>query len=226
METTRQNTHKGPPPGILAIIFTVFFNAGLFFVISFSAAGPHFPGPWEPAETIITYFRTYPDAVLMCAFFQFGAAIPLGLYAVTIVSRLRFLGITAAGTYIALFGGLLTVVNLMLSSLMLWVMAYPGIAQDGPVTSALYYLVYIVGGAGYSVPLGIFFAGVSVTTGFTKLLPKWMVWFGLALALCGELSWLSLKFSNLLFFIPLTRFPGFIWLITAGFMLPDKRVKI
>jgi hypothetical protein len=160
--------------------------------------------------------------VLLCAFFQFGSAIPLGLLVVNVVNRLRFLGVKAAGTYIALFGGLLTAFNVALSALFEWVMANPGIAEDTSVIRSLYYIVFAVGGVGYSVPLGIFFAGVSVTAGFTKLLPKWLVVFGILLAVCGELSWLSMVFPKLIFLIPLTRFPGFIWLIIAGFILFRK----
>ncbi|HEV7553052.1 MAG TPA: hypothetical protein VGP65_15300, partial [Candidatus Angelobacter sp.] len=56
------------------------------------------------------------------------------------------------------------------------------------------------------------------------LLPKWIVVLGLVLAAAGELSWLHLLlFPKLLFLIPLTRFPGFIWLIAAGFALPVAR---
>jgi len=212
--------HKGPPIGILAIIFTLLFNTGLFFVISLSGHQPYFPGPWESAETIATYFRQHPQDVLLCAFFQFGSAIPLGLYVVNVVSRLRFLGVKAAGPYIALFGGLLTTFDLALSALFEWVMAYPGMAGDTAVIRALYYIVFSVGGVGYSVPLGIFFAGVSVSSTFARLLPKWLIVFGILLAVCGELSWFSLIFPKLLFFIPLTRFPGFVWLIMAGFTLP------
>jgi hypothetical protein len=209
---------------MLAIIFTLLFNTGLAFVISFSSHHPYFPGPWESAETIATYFRNHPHDVLMCAFFQFGSAIPLGLYVVNVVSRLRFLGVKAAGPYIALFGGLMTTFNLALSALLEWVMAYTRMAENTSVIRALYYMVFSVGGVGYSVPLGIFFAGVSVSSGFAKLLPKWLIIFGILLAICGELSWFSLIFSKLLFFIPLTRFPGFIWLIAAGFVLPRSVV--
>ncbi len=63
-------------------------------------------------------------------------------------------------------------------------------------------------------------AGVSVPSAVTKLLPKWLVVFGLFLAVCGELSWLNLIFPKALFLIPLTRFPGFVWLIATGFILP------
>ena len=85
-------------------------------------------------------------------------------------------------------------------------------------------MVYIIGGAGYSVPLGIFIAGVSVSAASEKLLPKWMIWFGFVLALFGIVSWLSLPYIKLLPFIPLTRFPGFIWFVIAGFIL-NKAVK-
>jgi hypothetical protein len=212
--------HRGPHLGVLAIVFTALFNAGLYFVISFSADAPHFPGPWESAEVITAYFQGQPHSVLMCAFFQFGSAIPLGLFTATVVSRLRFLGARVAGVHIALFGGLMTAFNLALSALILWVMAYPGIAQDMPVIRTLYYITFAVGGAGYSVPLGLLIAGISVPSGFMKLLPKWLVAFGLLIGVCGELSWFSLIFPKAIYLIPLTRFPGFIWLIAAGFMLP------
>jgi hypothetical protein len=191
--------------------------------ISLSGTPPYFPGPWESGETIATYFRNHSHDVLMCAFFQFLSAIPLGILTVTIVSRLQFFGLKAVGPYIALFGGLMTACNLAVSALILWVMAYPGIAQDAPVIHTLYYMVFSIGGVGYSVPLGLLIAGVSVSGGFIKLLPRWLVWFGLLLALFGEFSSLSLVFPKLVYLIPLTRFPGFIWLILMGFMLPKRK---
>src|SRR5258708_21597099 len=152
MEIT-ENRHRGPNIGLLAIIFTLLFNLGLYFVISLSGRPPYFPGPWESAETIATYFRNHPHDLLLCAFFQFGSAMPLGLYTVNVVSRLRFLGVKAAGSYIALFGGLLATFDLALSALFEWVMAYPGMADDAAVIRALYYMVFSIGGVGYSVPL-------------------------------------------------------------------------
>lgn len=215
-----QNKHRSPHLGMLAIIFSGLFITGLSFVITFSEGAPHYPGPWERAEIIANYFRNHQHNVLMCAFFQLGAAIPLGLFTATIVSRLKFLGTKAAGANIALFGGFMTAFNLGVSSLILWVMSYPGIAQEVTINRALYYMVFAIGGVGYSVPLGLLIAGISVTAFFMKLLPKWLTVFGLLLAVIGELSWLSLIFPKLLPLIPLTRFPGFIWLIITGFMLP------
>jgi hypothetical protein len=224
METTNisNNKHAGPNPGIVAIVYTLLFNAGLYFVISFTG-GPHFPGPWESSETIAAYFQDHSRAVLACAFLQFGAAIPLGIFAATMVSRLQFLGVRVAGAHIALFGGLMTAFNMAASALVLWVMAYPGIAQDPAVLRALYYLTFALGGVGFCVPIGLLIAGLSIPAAFFKLLPKWLVVFGLVLAIIGELSVLSLVVPNALFLIPLTRFPAFIWLIAAGFALPKTR---
>jgi hypothetical protein len=215
--------HASPPLGILAIVYALLFNAGLYFVISFTG-GPHFPGPWESREAIAAYFQAHASAALWCAFFQFGAAIPLGIFAASAVSRLQFLGVRAAGASIALFGGLITAFDIAACALIMWVMAYPGIAQDQAVLRALYYLAFAFGGVGFSVPLGVLIAGICVPAAFMKLLPRWLIVFGLVLAVMGESSWLTLVMPNALPLIPLTRFPGFIWLIAAGFTLPSGRL--
>lgn len=224
--------HRGPSPGIVAIVYAFLFIVGLCFVVSFrapehlaasgTAVRPYFPGPWESAETIATYFQTHPRAVLWCAFLQFGAAIPLGIFTATMVSRLQFLGVRAAGAHIALFGGLMAAFDIAISALILWVMAYPGIAQEIGLIRAMYYLVFSIGGVGFSVPMGLLIAGVSIPAAMMKLLPKWLIAFGVAIALIGELSAISLVIPSALFLIPLTRFPSFIWLILAGFKLPEK----
>jgi hypothetical protein len=223
IKSQKSPEHRGPHPGIVAIVYTLLFNAGLYQVISFTG-GPHFPGPWESSEAIAPYFQEHSKAVVICAFLQFGAAIPLGIFTATMVSRLRFLGVHAAGPSIALFGGLMTAINMALAGLILWVMAYPGIAQETAVLRALYYLGFATGGVGFSVPMGLLIAGLSIPAAMMKLLPKWLVVFGFALGMIGELSALNLVIPQVLFLIPLTRFPGFIWLIAAGFILPASLV--
>ena len=80
-----------------------------------------------------------------------------------------------------------------------------------------------IGGVGFSVPFGLLMAGVCVPAAFMKLLPRWLIIFGFALAVIGELSALSLVLPKTLLLIPLTRFPGFVWLIGAGFALPRSK---
>jgi hypothetical protein len=214
--------HAGPNPGFVAVVFMLLFNAGLYQVVTFTG-GAHFPGPWESGDTIVAWFQAHATAASLCAFLQFGAAIPLGIFTATMVSRLQFLGIRVAGIYIALFGGLATAFNMIASALTLWVMAYPGVASNPEVLRALYYLTFAFGGVGFSVPLGLLIAGICIPSAFMKLLPNWLIIYGLTLAVAGELSWLDMITPKALFLIPLTRFPGFIWLILAGFMLPKSR---
>jgi hypothetical protein len=110
---------------------------------------------------------------------------------------------------------------MMAASSVLWAMSYPGIALEPLLLQALYRLQFALGGPGFSVPMGLLIAGVSITAGFTKLLPKWIVIFGIAVALIGELSWFEILFPKALPLIPLTRFPGFVWMIAVGFSLPN-----
>jgi hypothetical protein len=223
MENIITKKHKGPPLGYVALTFTLLFCTGLSFVISLKGIPPYFPGPWESAATIVRYFQNHPHDVLLCAFLQFCSSIPLGIFTATVASRLIFLGSTAAGNNITLFGGFLTVFNLALSSMLMWVMAYPDIAADENIIRTLYYAVFIIGGVGYSVPMGLLIAGISVTSWFMKTLPKWLAISGIVLALIGEASSFYMVSPKLLFLIPLTRFPGFIWLIIIGFKLPKSK---
>jgi hypothetical protein len=220
----RRARHKGPPLGIVASVFVFLFIAGLYPVTVFGGK-PFFPGPDESPDVIAAFFQARPSAVLLCAALQFGAAIPLGIWTATVVSQLGFLGVRAAGTYMALFGGFAASITMMVASSVLWTMSYPGIAQDATLLQALYRINFALGGPGFSVPFGILIAGVSVTAWFSKLLPKWLVIPGLIVAVIGELSWLDILFPKALLLIPLTRFPGFAWLIAAGFALPSSRER-
>ncbi|HZS53287.1 MAG TPA: hypothetical protein VFA65_02710 [Bryobacteraceae bacterium] len=217
--STSYKRHAGPHIGVVACVFVGLFIVGLFPVTAFGGK-PYFPGPAESLDTIAAFFQARPSAVLLCAFFQFGAAIPLGLFTASAVSQLRFLGVRAAGPNIALFGGFATAFTMITASSVLWTMTYPGIAQAGPLLQALYRFAFALGGPGFSVPFGLLIAGISVSAGLARLLPKWLAIVGVVIAAIGELSWLQIVFPKLLPLIPLTRFPGFIWLIIAGFALP------
>jgi hypothetical protein len=99
----RHSRHAGPPLILPGAIFTGLFVASLAAGAILSGGAPY-PMPFGAADES-RYFVIHADAVRVVAFLQFGAAIPLGLFTATLVSRLRFLGIDAAGATIALFGG-------------------------------------------------------------------------------------------------------------------------
>ena len=217
--------HKGPHLGMLALLYTVLFCVGLYPVTALYKL-PYWPGPWEPASVIVPYFQQYGGRVLFCIMLQLGAMICLGLFTATAVSRLRFLGVQAAGATIALLGGFLTVFDAFAGNMAIWTSLKPAVGEDSHVLLALYYMSYGFGGPGFSIPMGLLIAGISVTAAFTRLLPKWLIVFGLILAVAGELSWLDFAYPQTIFLIPLVRFPGFVWLIAAGFALPKTRQSL
>jgi hypothetical protein len=225
MENIQSVRFRGPHLGILAVIYTVLFIFGLSFVITFTPGAPHYPNPYDPAEAITAYFREHPHDALMCTFFQFLSAIPLGIFTVTAWTRLRWLGVMAVGPSIGLLGGLLVCVSFFVGCMISWTMVFPGVAADAGALRALYYIGFGIGGVGFSVPMGLLIAGIAVPAGFARLLPRWMVVFGVVLGVIGETSCLALLSPAATPLIPLTRFPGFIWLIIAGFMLAKQRPK-
>jgi len=62
-----------------------------------------------------------------------------------------------------------------------------------------------------------------VTSYFTRLFPQWMVALGMFVAIAGELSSLSLIAYPANFFIPITRFVGFVWMISVAVGLAKNR---
>ena len=218
--------------GSVAALFVILFNADLLLVSSFGVElgikPPFFPGPTAPADQVVSYFQTHTMPVLVSSFLQFGAAMTLGGFSASVVRRLRVLGVRTAAPEVALFGGLATAFNMSASAGVLWVIVYPDIVSNTSLIPAFHALSFVFGGPGFSVPMALLVAGVSISAGSMKLLSKWVVRLGLAIAMVGALSWFSwlmvpLMIRGAVLFIPLTRFPAFVWLIAAGAQL-SKRV--
>jgi hypothetical protein len=212
--------HAGPPPGFVAIAYALVFLAGLSLISPFGGK-PGFPKPDDPLNVVVAFFQSRGPSVRLFGALQFGAAIPLGIFTATMVSRLRFLGIRAAGAFIALFGGFAAALNMFAAGSIIWVLGSSAVTQSPAIVQSLSSLAFALGGPGFSAPFGLLMAGISVTAGFGRFLPRWIVVLGMALAVAGELSWLAFVFPMALFLVPLARFLGFIWLIAAGFALPS-----
>lgn len=213
--------HRGPPLGGLAVTFVGLFLASQVIIGSMTVGA--FPNPYDAPETVRAYFSPNADILRVVAFLQFGAAIPLGIFTATVVSRLRFLGLTVAGVSIAEFGGYTAAIMLALSGLTTWTMTQPGLSDDLSTLRALQLLGFATGGVGHVVGLGLLLAGVSVPAAFARLLPRWLVWLGLILAALAELASVSMVFPMASVLLPLSRFPALVWLIAAGFAMPSSR---
>src|SRR6266852_4409789 len=219
MKSTSPIRFAGPSLLPLAIVHTLLFIASIVSAVLLRHGAP-FITPFGDAEAARAFFAANPLAVKVSAFFFFGSAVPLAIYTATVVSRLRYLGVRAAGTNIALFGGFASSGAIAISALCTWVLSVPEVAASIVAARVLYFLSFLFGGASFAVAFGLLAAGVSVTSHFARLLPRWLVVLGTIVAAAGELSSLSLIAYPANFAIPLTRFVGFAWLILLGGRLP------
>ena len=202
----------------LGTLYLVLFMAGV--IIAARMAGGTYVSPFASEEAILEFFRLHADAIRVQAFAVFGSAVPLGIYAATVVSRLNYLGVRAAGSTIALFGGFGASFILAISGMVQWVLSRHSIGANAPATLSWQDFAFMTGGPGYASMLGLLIAGVSVPALFSRFLPRWLCLSGIAIGLAGQLSVLSLLFPWAVYFVPLTRFPGFTWLILCGLKLP------
>lgn len=217
------HSYVGPHLGAVAIAYVLLKVASVVpvssFGMPFGVRAPFFPGLLAPIEQVAAYFASHAGPVSLCAFLQFGAAIPFGIFTAAIVTRMHALGCDVAGVRIALFGGFMAAINEAVSGGIIWVMGHPVIAQVPALTQSFHYLAVVFGGPGFTMPQGLLMAGISVPAGSMKRLSKTMAAFGLILAVIGELSWFSMMSPRAGILIPLARWPGFIWLIVVGFSL-------
>lgn len=222
IEINQAAVHRSPPPGIVAVVFVLFFAASIVANAMITSGAPY-PTPYMPIEQLQDYYTRFSNAILIASFLQFGAVPPLGIFTVTIVSRLLFHRITVAGVYIALFGGLASAMFLGVSSLSAWALSQPGVATDTGAMRAMQLFAFATGGVGHTVTLGILLAGVSVPGLVFGLIPRWVTWSGLIIAAICILSFFSMVFPAVSFLLPLGRFPAYLWLIAAGFTIPNTR---
>jgi hypothetical protein len=211
--------HRSPPLLALAIVITALFVGGLV-LMAVLTRGEHIPSPFDPTSTSTSFFSDFGSAVRLNAFLQLGAAIVFGNFVASVVSRLRFFGLRMAGLNIALFGGIAAASFALLASLLMWVLTQIDPIGNRELIHALHLTLFAIGGIGFVAASGPFMAGVSLAGGLSGLLPRWLMWLGLGLALVSELATLTLVTPAAVYLLPLSRFGSFVWLIGVGATLP------
>ncbi|SHM43050.1 hypothetical protein SAMN05444266_10858 [Chitinophaga jiangningensis] len=216
--------HRGPHPGILAVVHVSLFVASLV-ILGILTKGMGFPNPFVPLADAQHRLQSFADATRINAVLQFGAAIPLGLFTAAVTSRLNFLGVNVTGVNIAFFGGLSASLFMALSGLCTWVLTQPGVADNLSAMHAMQLFGFATGGVAHVVALGLLMAGIAVPGLLGGYTPKWVAWLGLILAGIAELSTLSLFFPALMILLPVVRFGSYVWLIATGFTIARSKTK-
>ena len=224
VDVSRSEVHRSPPLLALAAVHVGLFIASIAVQYALSG-GTSLPTPYADVAQVQAYYTRFPDVARIGAFLQFGAAIPLGLFGVVIVSRLLFHRVNVAGVHIALFGGIGSAVFLGVSGLAMWTLSHPDVAANSGALRAVQLLAFATGGVGSVTTFGLLIAGVSVPSLAFRLMPRWLGWCGLGIATVAELSTVSLLCATLSPLLPLARFPGLIWLLAAGVAMPRTRLR-
>ncbi|HET9874772.1 MAG TPA: hypothetical protein VFQ37_03300 [Mycobacterium sp.] len=219
----RRGQQGGPPLALLAAICLSLLLGGLAIGV---VLGGVLPLPYGPGARVLEYFRSQHVAVQVIAVGVFTSSVPLGIYAATASSRLRQLGVTAPGATIALAGGVLAAGSLGLAGLLAWTLSRPDVSIDAALVRALYFLVFLVGGPGHIVALGLLVAGMAVPGLTLGLLRRPVAWAGLAIAALAEVTTLVLVWPELGPMLPLARITALVWLIVAGAALPMRRSRV
>ena len=214
---------RSPSPGILALLYFVLFAGGMIFNLV-GTSGASFPTPYDPVQKAQVYYQQYHAIIQVHSFFIFWSSLPLGIYTAFFTSRLSNMGVHRGGLNIAVFGGFGASIFIALSGLCTWILSQPFITDEPGTTRAIQLLGFTTGGTGNVVLSGLLIAGISVTAGLARLLPKWLMWSGLILAAISVLSMLNMVFPRLSILLPIGRFIGIIWMIFAGFKLKKERL--
>jgi hypothetical protein len=215
--------HSGPPLALVAAICIGLLFGGLAIGV---ALGGLMPLPYGPVAAVQQYVRAEPVAVQVIAVAVFASSVPLAVYAAMASGRLRQLGVSAPAATIALTGGILAAGALGLTGLVAWTLSRPEVSGDTALVRALYYLVFLVGGAGHIVALGLLVAGMALPSLSLGLLPRPLAWAGLAIAGLSELTTLVLFWPVLGPILPVARVSALAWLLVAGARLPLPRNTI
>lgn len=214
---------RSPALALVASICIGLLFGGLAIGV---AIGGVMPLPYGPVAAVQHYVRAQAVAVQVIAVAVFGSSVPLAIYAAAASARLRQLGAARPAATIALAGGILAASALGLTGLVAWTLSRPEVSSDTALVGALYFLAFLVGGAGHLVALGLLVAGMAVPGLVLGLLPRPLALAGVAIAWLSELTVLVLVWPMLGPILPVARVSALVWLLVAGARLPLRRSDI
>ncbi len=212
-EMTRN--HEPSPALLVGLSMTLLFG-GLGIGV---AIGGIMPLPYGPVAAVQRYVQAEALALHVMAVAVFASSVPLTVYAATVSSRLRRVGVGGAGPAIALTGGTLAAGGLALTGLLGWLMSRPEIAVDNTLVRALYLLTFLIGGPGHVVALGICVAGIASA----GTVPQVTARAGIAIAALCLATTLALVWTAVGPMLPVARVAALTWLLVAGVQLSTRR---
>ncbi|WP_051580667.1 hypothetical protein [Pseudonocardia acaciae] len=217
-------TERRTDPRLWAGIgFVVIFLAGLVAGLATTKGG--WPVPTASPDEVLGFFTSNREAIAIIGFTQGLAAVPLVVFSAGLA---RTLGDRPAPQLIA--AGALAAGTLLLSGALTSTLTHPALTGQPALTSALAYLVFLIGGPAHVLALSLLVLTTAVAGRFSGRLPVWLSTFGFVVAALGLVSTLNLAVPALpsiavAAFIPAGRFLGFVFIVAAVLTLRRSRVS-
>lgn len=174
----------------------------------------------QDSATAAAFVAQHSGAIRLGSFLEFISALPLGIFMAVSIDRVRSLRVCHAGEQIAALGGIATPMMLAGTALATWSLTRPGVAAKPGAVAVLQAIGFDGGGPGFAMFMALFVAGVSVAVGLKKLIPRWLMWLGMVVAVAGEASALTLLNFTAGYFIPVARFLSIVWMLGFALTLP------
>lgn len=178
--------------------------------------------PYSSDASLLEFYAHHAGAAHLLAFLVLASAVPYAVVTAITSHRVRAAGLDVPGRVIALVGGSAAAVLLALSGLASLALTQPHVAESPAVVRAVSGLAFAAGGPGYVVFSGLLVAGISVPALVGHLTPRWVGWFGLAVAAACELASLSAATDALTLLLPIGRFATMGWLLALAVTLPAQ----
>lgn len=178
--------------------------------------------PYTSDANLLDFYAHHSGAAHLLAFLVLASAVPYAVLTAIASHRVRAAGLDVPGRLIALVGGTAAAVLLALSGLASLALTQPHVAESPEVVRAVSGLAFAAGGPGFVVFSGLLVAGISVPALIGRLTPRWVGWFGLAVAVVCELASFSAATDALILLLPIGRFATMSWLLGLAVTLSAR----
>ena len=217
-DISAQSSERHPGPNLL--LLTLIYLA--FLVLGPSQVSASFHIPLDSASKAVAFVAASGGSIKWGSFFELASAMPLCVFIATTTSRLRFLGVRAAGESIAFLGGIIATTMLMLSALSTWSLTRPGVPRTPPAQCTRCRRSVSSAGALDSSSLSVcFWLAYFLPPAYQDSCPDGSCGWELSLPLLpGELASFTLVNFTAGYFIPVGRFISILWMIALSLTLP------
>jgi hypothetical protein len=217
-----------PHPGALTGLLSAAAFLGLFIfgiLLNSVFATGIYPMPTVPAEDTVAYRLANGDVMRISGVVNVLAGVAAIWFASWLAAVVGRKAPNGQASWLTFAGGAISGAFLILSGAMQWVVQRPDVLAEPALAHAVNSLIFVIGGVG--VVLG--YAGLvgvgSLVLMRARLIPNWLAIVGVASGALSLVAAFGLvpEGTELVYLIPLGRFPALLWIAAATIYIVRRR---